>query len=81
MTATITLNKLNLWEYEEPVKYVPPDDKLLNKIRCAANTRTSHGMIVFEKELLDVPQSLSTDGINMYHGQKADLSRKLDGLC
>ena len=35
-------------------------------------------MIVFENELFDVPQILSTDGINMYHGPKADLLKKLD---
>ena len=78
MTATMKLNKLNLWEDEESVKYVPPDNKILNKIRCAASIRTSQAMIVFEKELFDVPQSLSTDGINMHHGSKADILKKLD---
>ena len=49
MTATIKLNKLKLWKDEEFVKYVSPDNKLLNKIRSAASTRTSQAMIVFKK--------------------------------
>ena len=78
LSEPIKLNKMNIWQTERKIKYVPPDQRLMNKIRGAASVRSSQAKEVFNRELFGFPQSLSINGIEMYHGAKSDLIKKFE---
>ena len=50
---------------------------ILKKMESACSNRPDIALEVFSKEILDVPQSLSTNGVSLYHGKQSDISNRL----
>ena len=66
MSKTIPL----LRDVKEPQTWLT----VLNKMR---EQRPIMAKLLFDHEILNVPQSLSTDGVSMYHGSKSDIAKRL----
>ena len=58
-------------------KYRPLSSSVIKKIYSAIEHRQDLSRTVFEFEFQDVPYSLSSDPISMYHGTKSDIMIRL----
>ena len=81
--ATIPKNKINIWNITQPDAEKPyvPSNSVINKMRSACEHRPDLAQKVFEHEIFDVPQSLSTNSVSMYHGAKSDITKRLSSFC
>ena len=46
-------------------------------MRSAYEHRSGMAKMLFDQEILNVPQCLSTDGVSMFHGSKSDIAKRL----
>ena len=76
---TIVKNKYDIWNTTKSTKNIQftPTKSVLNKMRSACEHRSVMAEKLFEHEILNVPQSLSTDGVSLYHGSKSDIAKRL----
>ena len=77
---TITSNDFDLWD-ESPTKkaklpYVP-SKSALNKMKSACDNRSDLALELFGNEVMDIPLSLTPDGISLYHGTKSYITKRL----
>ena len=61
---------------KEKVAYLPWKS-VLNKMK-AREHRSEMALELFKGELMNIPHSLSPDGVSLYHGTKSDISKRLD---
>ena len=77
----ITTNAYDLWNEspskKEKVAYLP-SKSVLNKMKSACEHRSEMALELFKGEVMNIPHSLSPDGVSLYHGTKSDISKRLD---
>ena len=78
---TIKNNDYDLWN-EAPVKKdkisYAPSKSVINKMKSACEFRSDMALELFEGEIMNIPHSLTPDGISLYHGNKADIAKRLN---
>ena len=76
---SIVKNKYDIWNTTQSKKSIQftPTKSVLNKMRSACKHRPVMAKMLFDHEILNVPQSLSTDGVSLYHGSKSDIAKRL----
>lgn len=76
---TIKNNDYDLWNESQSKKIkIPyaPTKAVLNKMKSACEYRPKMALELFEGEIMNIPQSLTPDGISLYHGTKSDISKR-----
>ena len=49
---------------------------VLNKMKSACEYLPAMALEVFQGEIMDIPQSLTPDGLSLYHGTKSDITKR-----
>ena len=77
-------NNINIWEFhldDESGKPYIPSNTSLTIMRSACQYRPNMATTIFNHEILNIPQSLCTNNISMYHGTKSDILKKFSSHC
>ena len=78
---TIKSNDFELWSEstskKDKVPYMP-SKSVLNKMKSACEYRSNMALELFDGEVMNVPQSLTPDGVSLYHGTKSDITKRFD---
>ena len=78
---TIECNMYDLWNEspskKEKVQHTP-SKSILNKMKSACEHRPDMALELFENEIMNIPQSLTPDGVSLYHGTKADIAKRFE---
>ena len=72
-------NNINIWEFhsgDESGKPYIPSNTSLSIMRSACQYRPNMATTIFNHEILNIPQSLFTNNISMYHGTMSDILKK-----
>ena len=72
---TIPKNHFCFW-YTPEVDIKKPFTPTNSKMRSACEQRSEMATMFFKNEILNVPQSLSTNSETMYHGSKSDIAKR-----
>ena len=77
----IKSNAYDLWNEspskKEKLPYLP-SKAVLNKMKSACEHRSRMALELFEGEIMNIPHSLSPDGVSLYHGTKSDIAKRFD---
>ena len=81
ISESITLNRLEIWNFTDKREKVDfsPSKSILKKMNSACEHRKTMAAALFQHEINNIPQSLcidGTNGIEMYHGSKADVAKR-----
>ena len=78
---TIKNNDYDLWNEapskKEKIPYAT-SKSVINKMKSVCGYRSDMALELFEGEILNIPHSLTPDGISLYHSNKADIAKRLD---
>ena len=55
-----------------------PSKSILNKMKSACEHRPDMALELFTNEVMNIPQSLTPDGVSLYHGTKSDISKRFE---
>ena len=72
-------NTINIWEFHSDDEYGKPyipSNTSLTIMRSACQYTPNMATTIFNHEILNIPQSLCTHNISMYHGTKSDILKK-----
>ena len=47
-------------------------------MKSACEHRAQMALELFEGEIMNIPHSLTPDGVSLYHGNKADIAKRLN---
>ena len=78
---TIKNNDIDLWNEIPPKKgkvLYAPAKSVINKMKSACEHRAQMALELFEGEIMNIPHSLTPDGVSLYHGNKADIAKRLN---
>ena len=78
---TIQSNMYDLWNESSSKKEKvlhTPSKSILNKMKSACEHRPDMALELFKNEIMDIPQSLTPDGVSLYHGNKSDISKRFE---
>ncbi len=77
----IKKNEYDLWNEstskKEKIPYMP-SKSAFNKMKSACEYRLDMALELFDGEVMNVPQSLTPDGVSLYHGTKSDIAKRFD---
>ena len=55
-----------------------PAKPVINKMKSACEHRAQMALELFEGEIMNIPHSLTPDSVSLYHGNKADIAKRLN---
>ena len=75
----ITSNDYDLWSEstskKDKIAYMP-SESILNKMKSACEYRPDMALELFDGQVMNIPHSLTPDGVSLYHGTKSDISKR-----
>ena len=54
-----------------------PAISVIDEMKSACEHRAQMALELFEGEIMNIPHSLTPDGVSLYHGNKADIAKRL----